>query len=145
VSWPAPQPGLVVRFSYLWKREADAGREEGAKDRPCAVVIAIEGAEGHSRVIVLPITHFPPRPPDEGVELPRQTKTRLGLDDERSWVIVSEANDFTWPGPDLRFPPGQGPESIAYGFLPPLVFRAVRDRFLARYQRRQVGLVTRTE
>ena len=37
------------------------------------------------------------------IELPQQTKTRLGLDDERSWVIVSEANDFAWPGPDLRF------------------------------------------
>ena len=46
MTWPAPQPGLVVRFSYLWKREADAGREEGVKDRPCAVVIAIEGKEG---------------------------------------------------------------------------------------------------
>jgi hypothetical protein len=145
VTWPAPRPGLVVRFSYLWKREADAGREEGVKDRPCAVVIAIEGKEGHPRVIVLPVTHSPPQPPDEGIELPQQTKIRLGLDDERSWVIVSEGNDFVWPGPDLRFLPGHGPESAAYGFLPPLVFRTVRDRFLARYQRRQIGLVTRTE
>jgi len=145
VTWPAPRPGLVVRFSYLWKREADAGREEGVKDRPCAVVIAIEGRAGQSRVIVLPITHSPPQPPDEGIELPHQTKTRLGLDDERSWVIVSEANDFVWPGPDLRFLPGCGPESAAYGFLPPVVFRAVRDRFLARYRHRQVGMVTRTE
>ena len=145
MTWPTPQPGLVVRFSYLWKREADAGREEGVKDRPCAVVIAIEGREGHERVIVLPITHSPPQPPDEGIELPQQTKSRLGLDAERSWVIVSEGNDFVWPGPDLRFLPGRGPESAAYGFLPPLVFRAVRDRFLARYQQRRVGLVTRTE
>jgi len=43
---------LVIRFSYLWKREADAGREEGVKDRPCAVVIAIEGRAGRPRVIV---------------------------------------------------------------------------------------------
>jgi hypothetical protein len=27
----------------------------------------------------------------------------------------------------------------------PLIFRAIQDRFLARYRRRQVGLVTRTE
>ena len=145
MTWPAPRPGLVVRFSYLWKREADAGREEGVKDRPCAVVIAIKGEGGHPRVIALPITHSRPQPPDEGIELPQQTKNRLGLDGERSWVIVSEGNDFVWPGPDLRFLPGYGPDSAAYGFLPPLVFRAVRDRFLARYQRRQVGLVTRTE
>ena len=92
------------------------------KDRPCTVVIAIEGREGHPRVIVLPVTHSPPQPPDEGIELPQQTKTRLGLDDERSWVIASEGNDFVWPGPDLRFLPGRGPESAAYGFLPPLVY-----------------------
>jgi hypothetical protein len=77
VTWPAPQPGLVIRFSYLWKREADAGREEGVKDRPCAVVIAIEDRTGRPRVIVLPITHSPPQLPDEGIELPQQTKTPL--------------------------------------------------------------------
>ena len=83
MTWPAPRPGLVVRFSYLWKREADAGREEGVKDRPCAVVIEIKGEGGHPRVIALPITHSRPQPPDEGIELPQQTKTRLGLDGER--------------------------------------------------------------
>ncbi len=136
---------MVIRFSYLWKREADAGREEGVKDRPCAVVLAVEGREGHLRVIVLPITHSPPQPPDEGIELPQPTKTRLGLDGERSWVIVSEGNNFTWPGPDLRFLPGQGLETAAYGFLPPLVFRAVRDKFLARYQERRTNLTQRDE
>jgi len=115
------------------------------KDRPCAVVIAIAGRDDHPRVLVLPITHSAPQPPDEGIELPQTTKTRLGLDGERSWIIVSEGNDFTWPGPDLRFRPGREPESAAYGFLPPVVFRAVRDRFLARYHERKAGLVTRSE
>lgn len=145
MSWPTPQPGLVVRYSYLWKREADTGREEGVKDRPCAVVIAIEDQAGRPRVIVLPITHSTPQPPDEGIELPHPTKVRLGLDDARSWVIVSESSDFAWPGPDLRFLPGQDPESAAYGFLPPVVFRAVRDRFLARYRESRPGLVSRSE
>jgi hypothetical protein len=31
VSWPVPQPGLVIRYAYLWRREALAGQEEGAK------------------------------------------------------------------------------------------------------------------
>ncbi len=87
------------------------------KDRPCAVVIAIERIEGHPRVIVLPVTHSPPQPPDEGIELPQQTRTRLGLDDERARVIVSEGNAFAWPGPDLRFLPVHGPGSVAYRFL----------------------------
>ena len=145
MNWPTPQPGLVIRYSYLWKREADAGREEGTKDRPCAVVVAIEDRAGHPRVIVLPITHSKPRPPAEGIELPHPTKLRLGLDEARSWVIVSEANDFAWPGPDLRFSPGQGPESAVYGFLPPVVFRAVRDRFLARIRGSGAGLIHRSE
>ena len=128
----------------MWKREADAGREEGVKDRPCAVIIAIANDEGRPRVLVLPITHTAPQSPDEGVELPQATKARLGLDEERSWVIVSEANEFTWPGPDLRFLPGRGPDSTAYGFLPPLVFRAIRDKFLARFRDRKLQMVSRT-
>ena len=144
--WPKPEPGLVIRYAYLWRREQEAGREEGAKDRPCAIVLALVGQEDdQSRVVVLAVTHTPPQPPTEGVELPASVKRRLGLDEERSWVIVSEANIFLWPGPDLRFLPGQGPESAAYGLLPPNVFRAVRERFLAGLRARRAATVLRTE
>ena len=144
--WPEPEPGLVIRYAYLWRREQEAGREEGAKDRPCAIVLALAGQEDdRPRVVVLAVTHTSPQPPTEGVELPAPVKRRLGLDEERSWVIVSEANTFLWPGPDLRFLPGKGPESASYGLLPPDVFRAVRERFLAQVRARQAGLVQRTE
>jgi len=33
VPFPQPCAGLVIRYSYLWKREQEAGREEGTKDR----------------------------------------------------------------------------------------------------------------
>ena len=53
---PAPEPGLVVSYSYLWHREHEAGREEGAKNRPCVIVLALErGADGATIVVVLPI------------------------------------------------------------------------------------------
>ena len=145
MTWPAPQPGLVVRYSYLWKREAIAGREEGVKDRPCAIILAVKGEGGHVRVLVLPVTHTRPQLPDEGVELPQSTKARLGLDGAQSWVIVSEANDFTWPGPDLRLLTAQGPASAAYGLLPPGVFRVVRERFLACARVQSASLVRRSE
>lgn len=146
MTWPTPEPGLVIRYAYLWRREQEAGREEGTKDRPCAIVLALAGGDGgQPRVVVLPVTHSPPRPPDEGIELPPATKRRLGLDEERSWVVTSEANSFLWPGPDLRFLPGRGPESAAYGFLPPGVFRVVRDRFLAGVRARRAATVPRTE
>jgi hypothetical protein len=60
-------------------------------------------------------------------------------------VVVDEANLFNWPGPDLRFLPSKGPESTAYGFLPPGFFRIVRDRFLAADRNRKSLVVKRTE
>ena len=97
------------------------------------------------RVYVLPVTRSPPDDDTEAVAIPAAVRQRLGLDEERSWIVVSEANVFTWPGPDLRFARGKGPESAAYGFLPPGLFKVVRDRFLERAWRRQAGVVPRTE
>jgi hypothetical protein len=144
VSWPVPRPSLVIRYAYLWRREAVAGQEEGAKERPCVVVLAHRNAEGEARVYVLPVMHSPPMQGTEAVAIPAAVQQRLGLDAERSWIVVSEVNVFTWPGPDLRFVPGKGLESAAYGFLPPALFKAVRDRFLERARRQKAGLVPRT-
>ena len=97
-----PVPGLVIRYSYLWRAEQAQGREEGVKDRPCAVVLVTSGIAGDQIGTVLPITHLPPADPSLAVEIPIATKRRLGLDDHRSWVVLGEANRFLWPGPDLR-------------------------------------------
>jgi len=94
VSWPAPRPGLVIRYSYLWHSESLTGQEEGGKDRPCAVVIAFQDEGGRTRVYALPITHSRPAIGDEAIEIPAVVKGRLGLDGERSWVVLSEANVF---------------------------------------------------
>ena len=145
MSWPEPAPGLVIRYSYLWQREHDAGREECVKDRPCAIIVAIDVGQDDRQVYVLPITHTPPADPNDAVELPQATKLRLGLDSDRSWVVVSEGNSFLWPGPDLRPLPGQGPETAAYGMLPPSFFQRIKVRFLERVRARRAGLVTRSE
>ena len=123
----------------------EEGCEEGNKDRPCAVVVAFEDSGGRKRVFVLPITHTAPKPTDMGIEIPRVVKTRLGLDWERSWIIISESNVFAWPGPDLRPATGHGAESIAFGMLPPTFFRIVRDAFLKLDAERRVTHVRRTE
>lgn len=145
MSWPIPQPGLVIRYSYLWHREALTGREEAAKDRPCAVVIALQDADSRTRVYAVPITHSPPAAGVDAIEIPGVVNSRLGLDGERSWIVVDEANVFAWPGPDLRFLPGKGPESSVYGFLPAGFFRVVRNRFLAADREKKTTLVARTE
>lgn len=98
----APRPGLVIRYAYLWQAEYRRGRQEGAKDRPCAVVLVTTNRQGREVVTVLPVTHTPPSDPSEAVEIPARTKRRLGLDDERSWIVVTEANRFARPGPGLR-------------------------------------------
>ncbi len=100
---PQPVPGLVIRYSYLWHAEHLQAQEEGRKDRPCAIVAAIRPDEsGGVRVLVLPITHRPPEQPGLAVEIPAKVKRRLRLDDAPSWVILTEWNEFVWPGPDLR-------------------------------------------
>lgn len=137
---PTPEPGLVVAYAYLWRTEHQQGREEGVKDRPCAIVLTALDHEGEIVVTVAPITHTPPIQPDEAVELPLATKRRLGLDAERSWVVVNEVNRFVWPGPDLRPVSRHEPGRLDYGMLPPGLFRQVRTRLLtcAKAQRLQV-------
>lgn len=145
MTFPAPIPGLVIRYSYLWRGEHLRGQEEGVKDRPCAVLLAITDEAGDKRVVVLPITHTPPRDASHAVEIPAATKRRLGLDDERSWIVVSEANRFIWPGPDLRPAISGDPASVAYGELPAKLFDQVREKWLSLYEARKAHVVARTE
>jgi hypothetical protein len=145
VSFPEPYVGLVIRYSYLWKREFDTGREEGTKDRPCAIVMTVVDEDGDKEVLVLPVTHNPPDDPTDAIEIPAVTKSRLGLDGERSWIVITEANEFVWPGPDLRTVPGRDASTVAYGALPPRFFAHVRDAFLERDQREKSARIHRTK
>ncbi len=132
---PKPVAGLVIRYSYLWHREHLEGREEGQKDRPCAIIAALRTDEsGDTRVLVLAITHTPPARPTLAVEIPATVNNRLRLDDARSWVVLTEWNEFVWPGPDLRRVPGATDATVAYGMIPPGLFAKIRDTFLANVE-----------
>ena len=146
MNWPTPASGLVIRYSYLWESEARQGCEEGIKDRPCAVILVLlRQGEQHPIVRVLPITHTAPTDPADALEIPAPTKQRLGLDSDRSWVVLSEANDFIWPGPDLRPLPGADVSTVAYGFLPPGFMRVLRERLEQRRREKQFRATARTE
>ncbi|MBZ0261591.1 MAG: hypothetical protein K8F90_13440, partial [Hyphomicrobiales bacterium] len=81
---------------------------------------------------------------DLAVEIPQATKRRLGLDDARSWVVLTEANRFTWPGPDLR-PMRRGEAaSVLYGELPGSLLTKIRDGFLATLKKHK-AIVPRSE
>jgi hypothetical protein len=143
--YPTPEPGLVIGYSYLWKAEAERGQLEGIKDRPCAIILTVENDEGERIVSLVPVTHTPPHDPDAAVELPTATKRRLGLDNERSWVVVSEFNRFVWPGPDLRPVSRDDNGQYAYGLLPPKLFERIKEKMLEQIKKQQIQPVTRSE
>ena len=127
---PTPEAGLVIAYAYLWRREHQAGQEEGLKDRPSVIVLTVERQkDGATIVAVLPITHSAPTRPGAAVEIPAPVKRHLGLDDQRSWVVVAEGNEFLWPGYDLRKVPHK--DRYDYGFLPPRFFNQILTAFLA--------------
>jgi hypothetical protein len=96
---PEPEPGLVISYSYLWHYERAAGVEEGRKDRPCVILVALERQQNAGTVVVaLPVTHRPPEDAAAAIEVPQAVKRHLGLDIERSWVVLNEGNQFVWPG-----------------------------------------------
>lgn len=99
-----------------------------------ALVTSLE--DGTPVVRVLPVTHTPPSERHEAIEIPPATKRRLGLDDERSWIVLTESNRFVWPGPDMR---PIDSDTGYFGPLPPTLFAEVKRRFveLAKARRHQ--------
>ena len=139
---PEPESGLVISYAYLWHSEASRGRDEGSKYRPAVVVLATQDKpDGGKAVLVAPVTHRPPDDPAMAVEIPPQTKRRLGLDADRSWIVVSEVNRFEWPGPDLR---PVAPGRWAFGLLPAGLFRMARARLVELAGARRVRQVRRS-
>ena len=138
---PDPQPGLVVRFNYLWSREFDRGAREARYPRPCAIVLSYRRTtDGALMAMLAPITHSQPGPEDQAIEIPQAVKRHLGLDDQRSWVMVDEVNETGWPGYDLQ-PDAHG--QYAYGFIPPVLFRRIRDGVVRVVRERRLKRVLR--
>ncbi len=136
---------MVIRYAYLWRADYERGREDGDKDRPCAIIFTSLSQADETVVTVLPVTHAPPQRADDAVELPLAAKQSLGLDDARSWVVVTELNRFVWPGPDLRpVPPGEE-SRFDDGLLPPGLFRTIRERFLACARAQRVRPMPRND
>ena len=125
---PEPKPGLVIRYDYLWTREAVAGRDQG-KERPVCLVAASDSVVRPRFVVVLPITHTAPTGDTIGVVIPPKVLQAIGLDDAPSWVIVSEHNVDAWPNAGLAPIPGR-PGVFSYGFIPPGLFVEVKAKFL---------------
>ncbi len=137
---PDPVQGLVIRYDYLWRDEADRGRQEGSKERPCAIVVARTGEGDDARVWLAPITHTQPMNTKGAVEIPSKVKQHLGLDDDRSWIIAGELNSVAWSDPGI-VPVSR--DRWDYGMLPQKLTRAMLDKTLERQQDRSLKITDR--
>ena len=129
----------------MWAHEAARGEEDGRKHRPVVVVIAQQMVDGHTELLVVPVTTQPPTRAEDGFEIPTRVKAHLGLDAARCWIMVTELNRFRWPGPDIR-PIEHGEERTPYyGFIPQPLFDAVLAAVIARAEGTRVKVTRRSE
>ena len=88
--------GSVIRFPFLWVREAERGETEGRKPRPVAVGVRLARRKGEDVLVLFPITSQPPSPDRFAAEIPEMEKRRAGLDATlRLWIILDEYNQDT--------------------------------------------------
>jgi hypothetical protein len=125
---PKAEPGLVFRYDFLWQCEAAKGGKSG-KVRPACLLVALEDPAGSSSVVVLPITHSEPKAGTEGIEIPAAVCKNLGLDEDRSWVIVSEYNVDDWPNGGISPVPGRH-GAFTYGYLSPRLLESIKRKFV---------------
>ena len=92
MSYDNIQTASVIRYPYLWAREAHKGETEGRKERPVAVGVRLSRPDG-DLVLFFPISTKQPEPARFSAEIPAIEKRRAGLDtDLRLWIILDEFN-----------------------------------------------------
>ncbi|MEK7661327.1 MAG: type II toxin-antitoxin system PemK/MazF family toxin [Pseudomonadota bacterium] len=139
---PNPEPGLVISYSYLWRNQQEKGNAEGRKNRPCVIILAVENKAGETKVTVAPITSSALKNAADGVEVPLEVKKHLGLDSGNSWIIITEVNQFVWPGYDIR-PIKANNDKFDYGFIPSKLFRKVKASLFEVAKMRKLKIVPR--
>ena len=81
--------GTVIRFQFLWGREAAQGETEGRKSRPTVVGFRLDD----ELLLLFPITTKQPESSRFFFEVPETEKRRAGLNYAlRSWIILDEVN-----------------------------------------------------
>ena len=136
MSYEDIQTASVIRYPYLWAREAEHGETEGRKNRPVAVGVRLPRPDG-DLVLFFPITTKQPEASRFAAEIPAMEKRRAGLNgDLRLWIILDQYNtDIIGQSFYLEPDPPIGRFSKAF-FLP-----LVRE-FIAR--RKSLNGVSRT-
>ena len=106
------------------------------------VVVARIVSDDRTELMVAPITHSE-HASDKAIEIPAEVRQLLGLDEDRSWIIATELNRFTWPGPDIRLAPTG--ETPFYGTIPAKLFGQLRQAISDHANANRVRIPKRTK
>ena len=129
MSFDAFVTAAVIRYPFLWSRQAESGETEGRKSRPVAVGFRAQRVTGDV-LWLFPITS---QPPPEGrlvASIPATEKRRAGLDlDVPLWIILDELNEDVI-GESVYLEPNAVMGRFSRAFFIPLMKRvfAVRER-----------------
>ncbi|MEI9406121.1 hypothetical protein [Mesorhizobium argentiipisi] len=83
------KPGDLLRYYYLWARQADAGEESGRKARPVCIVVRAPTAP--ATLFLFPLTSRQPDATRTYIAISEIECRRGGLDFP-SWLILDEYN-----------------------------------------------------
>jgi hypothetical protein len=83
------KPGNLLRYYYLWARQAEAGEESGRKARPVCVVVRTPTTP--AALFLFPLTSQQPDPTRTYIAISEIECRRGGLDFP-SWLILDEYN-----------------------------------------------------
>lgn len=116
--------GSLVRYPYLWAREAEAGETEGRKSRETVVAARFQ-FEGRDEFALLAVTASMPSDEVATFELPETEMRRIVRGGKaRLWVVLSEVN-FDVIGDSFYLEP-----DAKVGELSPPVFRQLWSAFV---------------
>ncbi len=107
------------------------------------MVISRKAVGENVELIVVPVTTKPPANPSDAFEIPQRIKAHLGLDAARCWIMTTEVNRFTWPGPDVRPMMRNGEPTPFYGFIPGNLFAPVLAAVIARLRAGRMKITKR--
>lgn len=132
----ALRTGAVIRFPYLWVREAAQGETEGRKPRPTAVGVRVPKPDGGDILFLFPITSREPPRGRFAAEIPDREKRRAGLDGSmRLWIVLDEYNQDVI-GRSFYLQPERPLGYFSKAFFLPLLREFVRRRSQAKTVRR---------
>ena len=132
MTFEALRTGAVIRFPYLWAREAAQGETEGRKFRPATVGVRIAKPKGDDVLVLFPITSQAPAKGRFAAEIPDTEKRRGGLDGTmRLWIVLDEYNQDVI-GRSFYLEPEPPLGHFSKAFFLPLLQEFIRRRSEAR-------------